>query len=100
LEMLIMAGYKETQYTRIYYSYPYKQYMSANVEIFYNSYFFEKLAICDKWTHVHDPSHYVFDEDEVYEFHEVEKEQQKSMVEIYREFMYTEYGTNSDDEDD
>ena len=32
--------------------------------------------------------------------HEIEKEQQKSMVDIYREFMYTEYGTDSDDEDD
>ena len=99
LEMLIMAGYKENQYTNIYC--PCEPYMSRSVEIFYESYFFEKLAICDKWTHVHDPSHYVFDEDEYYEFHEIEKEQQKSMTNIYREAMYTQYGDDSDyDEDD
>jgi hypothetical protein len=45
--------------------------------------------------------HYVFDEDEYYEFHEIEKKQQKNMVEIYRDAMYEQYGDESDyDEDD
>lgn len=95
LEMLIMAEYKEILYYRLYKSEPYITY---KVEIFYGSYFFEKLAICNKFTHVHNPSHYVFDEDEYYEFHEIEKEQQKNMIEIYRD---TTYGDDPDyDEDD
>jgi ethanolamine utilization protein EutP (predicted NTPase) len=95
LEMLIMAGYKEILYYRLYKSEPFITY---KVETFYRSYFFEKLAICNKFTHVHNPSHYVFDEDEYYEFHEIEKEQQKNMVEIYRDAIF---GDESDyDEED
>jgi hypothetical protein len=99
LQMLIMAGYKENLYYNLYH--PGEPYMTINVEIFYKSYFFEDLAICNKFTHVHNPLHYVFDEDEYYEFHEIEKTQQKNMVEIYRDAMYEQYGDESDyDEDD
>lgn len=98
LEMLIMAAYKENLYTRIYCSG--ELFMTPRVEIFFKSYFLEKLAICDKFTHVHDPSHYVFDEDEYYEFHEIEKEQQKSMTKIYRDHMYAQFGDDSDYDED
>ncbi len=98
LQMLIMAEYKENLYYYVYKSDPYMPY---NVEIFYKSYFFEKLNICDKFTHIHNPSHYVFGEDEYYEFHEIEKEQKKSMVEIYLDAMNEKYGDYSDyDEND
>jgi hypothetical protein len=98
LQMLIMAGYKENLYYLLYKSEPY---MTYSVEIFYKRYFFDKLNICDKFTHTHNPSHYLFDEDEYYEFHEIEKEEKKSMVEIYRDAMYTRYGNDSDyDEND
>jgi hypothetical protein len=103
LEMLIMAGYKENLYFRLYQYQPGDAYpcMTRSMEIFFKSYFFEKLSICNKFTHVHNPSHYVFDEDEYYEFHEIEKKQQKNIVEIYRDAMYAQYGDDSDyDEDD
>ena len=84
LEMLIMAEYKENLFCIMYCVWKEHKMSIVSMQLF-EEYFIYTLAICDLNTHMHDHSHYVFDDDdkEFYDFHTIEKQLNKSIVRIY-----------------
>jgi hypothetical protein len=87
MSRVIMADYKESLYTQMFQetdttTTDFARFMRNLRE----TVFINELGICDLQNHVHDPTHYVFNDTEHYDFYEQFEKHGKNILEKYRKW--------------